>query len=157
MNKLLIIGVGGVGLFYVLNKANSVKNALDSISVKFLLPQIHKISISALYFTVRLKVYNPSDEKMEFQIPSIRVLYKESELAFTEPGVKKYVLNANSSTEIKKIFQLPLLTNISNLTDIVGNERDPRKIFEKLIGNLVFALKIKVKGMVLSFNKKIED
>ena len=106
---MAIIGASVAFLAYKLAKTSGLSNLAELLSYEISKPYNLSVADGNLLFKLDLLLVNPTDETLTFDQPYIKILYNESQLAYTVPETKNYTLLPKSQLKITAIaFKIAL-------------------------------------------------
>jgi hypothetical protein len=161
--KVLIFGLIGVGTGLAVKKLWSLMTISDRVSFVISSFKVHKIVnpknlLDIVGYQIQLKVgiriYNPSNYTVSLQIPSVKVMYRNREIAFSKPDGTVTAIGGNSTNEKYILIDVPLhaLTNIGIVNDMLSNSD---KLAETLSQHLTFAIVAKVNGVTVTSHQSL--
>ncbi len=120
--KVGATAVAGILLFFgikYLYTAWQTSAAVEKINIKISKARIHKVSLDGIEMRANVQVQNPTNTKVTFIQPFVRLLAKGSTIASSDVSDKSFELNPMSQVDLQEIsIKLQLLTLLSFLIQV---------------------------------------
>lgn len=157
-NKALVFGLIAVGTGLAVKKLWSLATISDRVSFVVSSFRVHKINVPksitdllgySAQLVVGLKIYNPTNNTVNLQLPSVKILYKGSPIAISTPSSTVTTVAPNSANERSITFNVPLhaLTQNGLSADLLNNTD---RLSEVLAQNVTIAIVATVNGATIS-------
>lgn len=161
--KALVFGLTALGTGLVIRKlwtlmdiGDKVSFVISSLKVQKVIAPKNVLDVAGYKAQIRvgIRIYNPSKQTINLQIPSVKVLYRGNEIAYSMPDTVVTTISPLSASEKTLSIDVPLyaLTNIGIMNDLLANTD---KLSEVLAKNLTFAIIATVNGVTMTTQQSL--
>lgn len=103
MNPAILIALVGIGIIAGHNYLSAMNRAKAEI-IADVKANIHELTFSGVKINVKILLKNPTTGSCSFLVPTIKVSYKDTVIASTNPTPTKIPIKANSTVSIPDIY-----------------------------------------------------